>query len=244
MVKLYLVKTQVLVVRVGGRGAGFLPHPERGTVMFRNSSGLEGARDLYLLPRGEQVHFASVSTELVNPLTLEEHPIEAKLFPALFAFEREYVLAKRAPLAPRRAEHRFEIALWDYRETLRHRRVVEAALAVEAEVVEAETSTSPTAGFSFAERVEVGGVTLSRLIVPLATMLGRSGYEPFKWIDPRIDSELARLEPLEVKPVHGSELREERRRKRGRERSLKGRGSGWQATLETFIRVEPSGAPG
>ena len=89
----------------------------------------------------------------------------------------------------------------------------------------------------------VNGVTLSRLIVPLATMLGRSGYEPFRWIDPRIDSELARLEPLEVKPVHGFELREERRKRR-RERSLKGRGSGWQATLETFIRVEPSGAPG
>jgi hypothetical protein len=236
MAKLYLVKSQVLLLRVGGRGAGFLPHPLRGALMFRSSSGLGSAelKDLYLLPQEERVYWSSVWTELVDPLTGEEQPVEAKLYPAFFAFDRDYMLERRAPLAHKRAEHRFEVVVWDYRiDLLRHRRVVEAPLAVEAEVVNAETSTSPTAGFSFAERVEVGGATLARLIVPLVTVLGRSYYEPFKWIDPRIDAELARLEPLEVEPVHGSELREERRKRRSR--SLKGRESGWQATLEAFL---------
>jgi hypothetical protein len=248
MAKLYLVKTQVLLLRVGGRGAGFLPHPLRGALMFRSSSGLGSSelKDLYLLPQEGRSYWSSVWTELVDPLTGEGLRGALMLFPALFAFEREYVLEMRAPLAPKRISSRFEISLQDYRaDALRlqaEKRVV-APCTVEAEVVETEAAAERTAGTGFIEKVVVNGVTLSRWVVPLATMLGRSGYEPFRWIDPRIDSELARLEPLEVKPVHGFELREERR-KRGRERSLKGRGSGWQATLETFIRVEPSGAPG
>jgi hypothetical protein len=96
MVKLYLVKTQVLVLRVGERGAGFLPHPERGALMFRSSSDLGSAelKDLYLLPLEERVYWSSVCTELVDPFTGEEQPVEAKLYPAFFAFDRDYMRAR------------------------------------------------------------------------------------------------------------------------------------------------------
>jgi hypothetical protein len=91
-----------------------------------------------------------------------------------------------------------------------------------------------TAGTGFVERVEVGGATLSRLVVPLATALTPSSYEPFKWIDPRAEAALAKLKPLRVNPVYSFELKEERRERR-RRRSLWGRGEGWQATLEAFL---------
>jgi hypothetical protein len=224
---------------VGGRGAGFLPHPERGTVMFRSSSDLGSElEDLCLLPHAGQVHYASVWTELVDPLTGEELPVEARLYPALFAFESDYLLRRRIPLAPKRAEHRFEVSLWDYRLNLRLRAEKRLAVpfAVEAEVAEAEVRSARTAGGGFAERGEVNGVTLSRLVVPLATMLGRKRYEPLAYIDPRVNAALGRLKPLEVKPVY--ELREGRARRR--RRSLRGRAGGWQATL----KLAPAGPSG
>jgi hypothetical protein len=236
MAKLYLVKVQVLVVRVGERGAIFLPHPARGAVMFQSTSDSTSLLgDLYLLPLAELVHSAHVSTELKNPVTGEEKPVQTALYPALFAFEREYVLAKRAPLAPRRAEHRFDITLWDYHiDLVRCRVEIAKPFTVESEVVEAEVKAERTAGTGFIESIEVNGATLARWVVPLATtMLGRSGYEPFRWIDPQVDAALAGLKPLRVNPVYSFELKEERRERRSR-RSLRGRG--WQSTLEAFLK--------
>jgi len=236
MAKLYLVKTQVLLVRVGERGAIFLPHPARGAVMFQTTRDpTDCLKDLYLLPLAELSHSAFVSTELKDPVTGEEKPVQTALYPALFAFERDYVLAQRAPLAPRRVEHRFDIALWDYRvDLVRYRVEIAKPFTVEAEVVEAEVKAERTMGTGFVESIEVNGVTLARWVVPLATVLGRGGYEPFRWIDPQVDAALAGLKPLRVNPVYSFELREERRERR-RQRSLWGRGEGWQATLEAFL---------
>jgi hypothetical protein len=237
MAKLYLVKTQILVLRVGERGAGFLPHPVHGAAMFQSGSDLDGRllSDLYLLPLAELAHTAFVSTELKDPITGEEKPVATALYPALFAFEHDYVLSKRAPLAPKRATHRFDVTLWDYRiDIARYRVEIAKPFAVEAEVVEAEVRAERTAGTGFVEKVEVGGVTLSRLVVPLATALTPSSYEPLKWIDPQVEAALAGLKPLRVSSVYSFELREERRERR-RRRSLWGRGEGWQATLEAFL---------
>ena len=236
MAKLYLVKVQVLVVRVGERGAFFLPHPAHGALMFQStldSTSLLG--DLYLLPLAELVHTAHVSTELKNPVTGEEKPVQTALYPALFAFESEYVLSKRAPLAPKRVEHRFDITLWDYRiDIVRCRVEIAKPFAVEAEVVEADVEAERMVGVGFAESIEVNGVTLARWVVPLASALGRECYEPFRWIDPQVEAALAGLKPLRVNPVYSSELKEERRERRSR-RSLRGRGEGWQSTLEAFL---------
>jgi hypothetical protein len=238
MAKLYLVKTQILVLRVGERGAGFLPHPVHGAAMFQSGSDLDGRllSDLYLLPLAELAHTAFVSTELKDPITGEEKPVATALYPALFAFEHDYVLSKRAPLAPKRATHRFDVTLWDYRiDIARYRVEIAKPFAVEAEVVEAEVRAERTAGTGFVEKVEVDGATLSRLVVPLATVLGFGGsYEPFKWIAPCIDATLAKLKPLRVSPVYSFELKEERGKRR-RQRGLWGRGEGWQATLEAFL---------
>jgi hypothetical protein len=237
MVELYLVKTQVLLVRVGERGAIFLPHPERGAAMFQSTlDSTDLLKDLYLLPLAELAHTAFVSTELKDPVTGEEKPVQTALYPAFFAFEREYMLAKRAPLAPKRVTHRFDIELWDYRiDLVRYQVSIAKPFTVEAEVVEAEVKAERTAGTSFIEKIEVNGVTLARWVVPLASALGFGGrYEPFRWIDPRIEAALAGLKPLRVNPVYSFELREERR-KRGRGRSLRGRAGGWQATLEAFV---------
>jgi hypothetical protein len=238
MVKLYLVKAQVLVLRVGERGALFLPHPARGAVMFQTTSDpTDCLKDLYLLPLAELVHSAHVSTELKDPVTGEEKPVATALYPVLFAFESEYVVSKRAPLAPKRVEHRFDIELWDYRiDLVRCRVSIAKPFTVEAEVVEAEVKAERTAaGIGFVESIEVNGVTLSRWVVPLATVLGRSYYEPFRWIDPSVEAALAGLKPLRVNPMYSFELREARRERRSR-RSLRGRGEGWQSTLEAFIR--------
>jgi hypothetical protein len=237
MAKLYLVKTQVLLLRVGGRGAFFLPHPARGAVMFQSTTdSTDCLKDLYLLPLAELSHSAHVSTELKDPITGEEKPVATALYPALFAFESDYVLSKRAPLAHKRAEHRFDIELWDYRIDLaRYRVEIVKPFAVESEVVEADVKAERMIGVGFAESIEVNGVTLARWVLPLATVRGREYYEPFRWIDPRIDSELAGLKPLRVNPVYSFELKEERRKRRSR-RSLKGRESGWQSTLEVFLK--------
>lgn len=42
--------------------------------------------------------------------------------------------------------------------------------------MEAETVRERTAGRSFVERVEINGAALSRLVVPLATVLKGGGY--------------------------------------------------------------------
>jgi len=237
MVKLYLVKFQVLFVRVGERGAIFLPHPVRGAVMFQSVWDTTNLlKDLYLLPLAELTHSAYVSTELKDPVTGEEKPVATALYPVLFAFESDYVLAKRAPLAPRCVEHRFDIELWDYRiDLVRCRVSIAKPFTVEAEVVEVEPEAERTAGTGFVESIEVNGVTLARWVVPLATVLGRGGYEPFRWLDPQVEAALAGLKPLRVNPVYSFELREERRERRSR-RSLWGRGEGWQATLEAFLK--------
>jgi len=237
MAKLYLVKTQVLLVRVGERGAIFLPHPARGALMFQSTSdsiSLSLLGDLYLLPLAELVHSAHVSTELKDPVTGEEKPVATALYPALFAFESDYVLSKRAPLAPKRVTHRFDIELWDYRiDLVRYRVEIAKPFTVESEVIVAEVKAERTAGTGFVESIEVNGVALSRWVVPLATVLGRGGYEPFRWIDPQVDAALAGLKPLRVNPVYSFELKEERRERRSR-RSLRGRG--WQSTLEAFLK--------
>jgi hypothetical protein len=169
-------------------------------------------------------------------ITGEEKTVEDALYPAFFAFEHDYVLSKRAPLAPKRATHRFDVTLWDYRiDLVRYRVELAVPFAVEAEVTRART-----AGTGFVEKVEVGGATLSRLVVPLATALTPSSYEPFRWIDPRAEAALAKLKPLRVNPVYSFELREERGERR-RRRSLWGRAGGWQATLEAFMRAEGGG---
>jgi hypothetical protein len=236
MVKLYLVKSQVLFVRVGERGAIFLPHPARGAVMFQTTRDpTDCLKDLYLLPLAELSHSAFVSTELKDPVTGEEKPVQTALYPVLFAFEREYMLAKRAPLAPKRVTHRFDIELWDYRiDLVRYRVEIAKPFTVEAEVVEADVKAERMVGVGFAESIEVNGVTLARWVVPLASALGRECYEPFRWIDPQVEAALAGLKPLRVNPVYSSELKEERRERRSR-RSLWGRGEGWQATLEAFL---------
>jgi hypothetical protein len=193
--------------------------------------------DLYLLPLAELVHSAHVSTELKNPVTGEEKPVQTALYPALFAFESDYVLAKRAPLAPKRVEHRFDIELWDYRiDIARYRVEIAVPFAVESEVIEAEVKAERIMiDVGFAESIEVNGVTLARWVLPLATVRGREYYEPFRWIDLQVDAALAGLKPLRVNPVYSSELKEERRKRRSR-RSLKGRGEGWQSTLEAFLK--------
>jgi hypothetical protein len=236
MAKLYLVKSQVLLLRVGERGAFFLPHPARGAVMFQSTTdSTDCLKDLYLLPLAELVHTAFVSTELKDPITGEEKPVATALYPALFAFESDYVLSKRAPLAPRRVEHRFDIELWDYRiDIARYRVEIAKPFTVESEVIEAEVKAERMIDVGFAESIEVNGVTLARWVLPLATVRGREYYEPFRWIDPQVDAALAGLKPLRVNPVYSFELKEERRKRRSR--SLKGRESGWQATLEAFLK--------
>ena len=237
MAKLYLVKAQVLVLRVGERGAFFLPHPARGAVMFQSTTdSTDCLKDLYLLPLAELAHSAHVSTELKDPITGEEKPVATALYPAFFAFERDYVLSKRAPLAPKRATHRFDVTLWDYRiDIARYRVEIAKPFTVESEVIEADVKAERMIDVGF-ESIEVNGVTLARWVPPLATVRGREYYEPFRWIDPQVDAALAKLKALRVSPVYSFELKEERRKRRSR-RSLKGRGEGWQSTLETFTRT-------